>query len=173
MQIDVERRDIVGQAAPVPHAPPDHARERGGRVTRLEHGDFERAILARHALAHEQLGRALEIAAARGIGPLALHPATHEPGLARAARAGPALVGQLDSAPQAGVEDLLAWLTVKILGEIPGPAPGGDDDPHGALGPPRPVAFQRPADDNPCRPESSREFLPEPPIFYRGKRPAQ
>ena len=46
-----------------------------------------------------------------------------------AAGAGAALVRQLEAAPEAGVEDLLARLAL----ELPRPAPGGDDDPHRPL----------------------------------------
>src|SRR4029077_12011114 len=63
----------------------------------------------------------------RRAGPLALHPAAHEAGLAGAARAGRALVGQLDARAQAGMEDLLSGLALELALSVP----GLDGDLHG------------------------------------------
>ena len=139
LEIDVERGHVVGQPTPAAHPPWPGGGGRGARLAGPQHGDLERAGLARHALAHQEIGRFLEVAVPRGLGPLALHPAAHEPGLAGAAGAGAALVRQLEAAPEAGVEDLLPGLAL----ELARPAPGGDDDLHRRL---------RPA----CRPRSGR-----------------
>src|ERR1700736_2720566 len=126
IEMDVERGHVVSQAPPPPQHTGDRARQ-GERLARLQDRDLECAVVAGHALAHEQLGLALEIPFTRRAGPLALHPAAHEAGLAGAARAGRALVGQLDARAQAGMEDLLSGLAL----ELALPVPGLDGDLHG------------------------------------------
>ncbi len=107
---------------------PARARGAGGaRLARLQgHADLERAIVVGHALAHQEIGRALEIPAPRGLRPLALGASAHQPGPARAAGARAALVGQLDAAPEAGVEDLLPGVALEVVRAVP----GLDDDLH-------------------------------------------
>ena len=57
VEIHVEGGHVVGQPAPASSTPAQRGGARRVRVGRLEHADLERAILVRHALAHEQLGR--------------------------------------------------------------------------------------------------------------------
>ena len=132
IDVQLDSHHVVRQAAARAHDAAEGARRGHARLTRLQHpADLERAVGASHALAHEELGLALEIAAARSLRPLALGPATHEPGLAGTARAGGAFVGKLGAAPESGEENLLPGLAL----EVARPVPGIDDDLH-AIAPP-------------------------------------
>ena len=126
VEADVEGHHVVGQ----PPVRLDHATERPGRgrlrLARLQDPHLEPAVLVRHALAREDLGGALQVPVAGRVGPVALVAPAHERGLAGAARAGRALVGQLDATPERGVQDLLPGGAL----EVPRAIAGADRDLH-------------------------------------------
>ena len=83
LEVDVEGRHVVGEPAQIAHRSRERARSRGARLALSQwRRDLERAIPMGHALAHEELGLALQVAAAGGVGPLAHGPAADEPRLA-------------------------------------------------------------------------------------------
>ena len=82
------------------------ARHLGGHVPR------------RRALAHQELTRPLEVLAARRLRPAVVDPAVDQPRLARSARAGAALVRQIDPRAQAREEDLLPGLRLELVGAV-------------------------------------------------------
>src|SRR6267378_4452131 len=124
---DVERGDVVRQPAQPAHDAAEDARRGRVGLPRLQRAHLQRAVVVGHALAREQVALALEIFPAGGLGPLALRASAREPRLARPARAGGALVGELDPASQPGVENLLSGLARTVARAIP----RGDDDLHG------------------------------------------
>ena len=126
VDLDVEGGDVVRQPTkPLDH-PAHRPRHRCVGLARFQRADLEGAILAGNALAGEQIALSLEILPARRLGPGALRAPAREPRLARAARPRGALVRQLDTAAQAGEEDLLARVALEVARAVA----RGDDDLH-------------------------------------------
>src|SRR5437773_2379475 len=122
---EIEGQNVVRQTPqPSDHAAegPRRHRPRLARLQRTAH--LQRAVVVGHALAHQELTGALEVAAAGSVGPGALGAAAHELRLARAARPGGALVRKLHAAPEPGVADPLAGVAL----EVARPVFRADDD---------------------------------------------
>ena len=71
-------------------------------------------MIVGQTLAHQEFGVALEIAAAGGLRPFALDSSAGQPSLAGAAGTRGALVGKLETPPEAGVEDLLLGVALEV-----------------------------------------------------------
>src|SRR5207302_1894974 len=116
---DVERGDVVRQPAQPAHDAAEDARGGGVGLARLQRALLQRAVVAGHALAREQVALALEIFPAGRLWPLALRASAREPRLARPAGAGRALVVGLDPASQPGVERRLSGCALVLARRRP------------------------------------------------------